>query len=217
MSTQTDIPAPKPKPARKPTVMWKIWASFAVFMLLMVTGTWTVYWYTTIQTYHLATVNPGILYRDGNRDMREFRHALAATKARTVVSLVSDAELNDRAKPQFLAEANYCTFRQMQYIRIAVPLGGWPTSQDIKDFLKAVSDPNSPPVLVHCAQGVRRTGMFVAAYQLSVLHESREQATEQIMSFGHKAKDLDDVREFIAEYDPVTQTLPVKERANATE
>jgi protein-tyrosine phosphatase len=217
LGTQTDIPASAPKLAHAPLAMWKVWVWFTAFMLLMIAGTWTTYWYTTIQTYHLATVDPGILYRDGNRDMREFKHALTFTQAKTVVSLVSDGELNDPAKPQFLAEDNYCTAHLIQYIRIPVPLGGWPTSQDIKDFLKTVANTGGQPVLVHCAQGVRRTGMFVAAYQMTVLHESPEQATAEIKSFGHNAKDTDDIRQFIAEYDPVTQTLAAKERRRSSE
>jgi len=194
-----------------------VWASFAILMVAMVTGTWTTYWYTTIQTYHLATVQPGVLFRDGNRDMREFKHALTFTQAKTVVSLIDDRELDDPAKPQFLQEANYCPVHFVQYIRLPVPLGGWPTSDDLKTFNAIVSNPANQPVLVHCAQGVRRTGMFVAAYQMTVMHESREQAAGEIKSFGHKEKDLIDVRTFINDYDPVGQTLPVKDRVHSNE
>jgi protein-tyrosine phosphatase len=194
-----------------------VWLSFAVFMLLMVAGTFTVYWYNNIQVYHLGAVQVGVLYRDGNRDLREFKHSLTFTQAKTVVSLIDDNELNDPAKPQFLQETNYCTGKLIQYIRIPVPLGGWPTSDDLKNFIAIVSKPENQPVLVHCAQGVRRTGMFVAAYQMSVMHETKQQALEQIRGFGHKAKDTDDIRQFIAEYDPVTQTLPVKERVRQNE
>jgi protein tyrosine phosphatase (PTP) superfamily phosphohydrolase (DUF442 family) len=215
MSTETDITSEKTAP--KPRSMRKVWTWFAICMVLMVTGTWTTYWYTTIQTYHLATVQPGVLYRDGNRGMREFLHALTFTQAKTVISLVDDRELNDPAKPQFVDEDNYCTGHLIQYIRIPVTLGGWPSSQDLRDFIKATTNPANQPVLVHCAQGVRRTGMFVAAYQMSVLHESKQQVASEIMSFGHRAKDTDDIRTFINEYDPATQTLPVKDRGSSSE
>jgi protein-tyrosine phosphatase len=174
----------------------------------MIVGTCTVYWYNNLQTYHLAVVQPGVLYRDGNRDLREFKHALTFTAAKTVVSLVDDNELADKSKPQFLQETNYCTANQIQFIRIPVPLGGWPKSEDLKAFLAIVQNPLNQPVLVHCAQGVRRTGMFVAAYQMSVQHESPEQAKTQIKSFGHKYSDLSDIRTFIENYNPRAPAIP---------
>ncbi len=179
-----------------------------MFMLIMIAGTFAVFWYYNLQTYHLEPVQVGVLYRDGNRDMREFKHALTRTGARTVVSLIDDDELNDPAKPQFMQEVNYCTANGIQYIRIPVKLGGWPTTDDIKLFLSIVKNPANQPVLVHCAQGVRRTGMFVAAYQESVMCEMSPQVKDEILTFGHKAEDLDDVRRFIDLYQPGVAVLP---------
>ena len=219
--TASSVTVTTPVKARSPR--WKRGVLLAVLVTLAggagggFAGYQTYIWYQTMALYHLATVQPGVLYRDGNRGMREFKHALAATKARTVVSLIDDRELNDPNKPQFLDEANYCAAHLIQYIRIPVPLGGWPTSDDLKWFNKAVSDPANQPVLVHCAQGVRRTGMFVAAYQESVLHETPAQATSEILSFGHRQRDTDDVRRFIREYDALKQTLPMRARGTSSE
>ncbi len=177
-------------------------------MLVMIAGTFTSYWYFTLQTYHLAVVQQGVLYRDGNRDLREFKHALNFTGAKTVVSLIDDKELADPKKPQFMDETNYCTSNGIQYIRIPVQLGGWPTGDDLKTFISVVTNRLNQPVLVHCAQGVRRTGMFVAAYQESVLHQSPQQVKDAIQSFGHKPNDLDDVRKFVDLYLPGATTLP---------
>jgi protein-tyrosine phosphatase len=204
MTSQADIPATKSnRPIGK-----KVWISFAVFLVLIIGGACGDYWYNNIQTYHLATVQAGVLYRDGNRDLREFKHAIASTGVKTVVSLIDDKELTDPNKPQFLQETNYCTGKQIQYIRIPVPLGGWPKSEDLKTFIAIVSNPANQPVLVHCAQGVRRTGMFVAAYQMSVLRESKDQVKNGILSFGHKPEDLDDVRKFVDLYVPGEMILP---------
>jgi protein-tyrosine phosphatase len=216
MTTQSAISTPGKRKPNGPNVK-KVWAWFAVCMLLMIIGTCTVYWYTTIQTYHLAAVQQGILYRDGNRDMREFKHSLTFTGAKTVVSLIDDSELADPKKPQFVQETNYCTANGIQYIRIPVQLGGWPKSEDLKTFIAIVSNPANQPVLVHCAQGVRRTGMFVAAYQESVLHESPDQAKAAILSFGHKDRDLDDVRKFIDLYSASDGMLPAKMPSTSTE
>ncbi len=202
---------------RKPPFHWKLWLSFAVFMAIMVSCTFCYYWYNNLQTYHLAPVQIGVLYRDGNRDLREFKHSLKFTQAKTVVSLIDDQELNDPNKPQFLQETNYCVATGIQYIRIPVKLGGWPSGDDLKTFISIVNNPANQPVLVHCAQGIRRTGMFVAAYQESVLHETPDQAKSEIKNFWHKARDTDDVRTFIDGYDAVKQTLPAKDRGQSSE
>lgn len=200
-----ETPISKPKRPRAP-ISPRVWIAFAIFMLVMVGGTFGVFYYNVIETYHFAPVDVGILYRCGNRNLRELKHAIALTQAQTVVSLIDDNELIDPAKPQFKEEVDYCNARQ-QFIRIPVKLGGWPSSEDIQSFLKIVGESKNRPVLVHCAQGVRRTGMFVAAYQESVLKMTPQQAKDAIIAFGHKESDTDDIRRFIDAYDPEKQTV----------
>lgn len=64
------------------------------------------------------------------------------------------------------------------------------------------------PMLIHCAQGVRRTGMLVAAYQMTVLGWDKEKTKAAILTFGHSDRTVNDVKKFIDVYDPVTQTVP---------
>jgi protein tyrosine phosphatase (PTP) superfamily phosphohydrolase (DUF442 family) len=207
MPDPADTPAAKPQRPPMPDAK-KVWTRFSILMVLMVIATCCVYWYMVIQTYHLAVVKQGVLYRDGNRGLREFKHAVTMMGAKTVISLIDDKELNDPAKPQFIAEVNYLTTNQIQYIRIPVKLGGWPTTDDLQTFFKIVNDPKNQPVLMHCAQGVRRTGMFVAAFQETVMGLQPQQAKDAILTFKHKPEDLDDVRKFIDLYKPHTMTLP---------
>jgi protein tyrosine phosphatase (PTP) superfamily phosphohydrolase (DUF442 family) len=174
--------------------------------VLMAAGGFGIYW-AFFQTYHLATVSPGVLYRDGSHSVRELRHAVQQVKPRTVVSLVDPNEVHDSAKPQFKEEEQYLSGENIKLVRIPVTLGGWPESQDVQTFLKTVTDPANQPVLVHCAQGVRRTGMFVAAYQLSVQKLDKERAKAEIQAFGHSDKTLGDIRKFIDAYDPQSQEL----------
>ena len=172
---------------------WLRRLAVALVTLLVIAGGCFGYWWAEVQTYHYTPVMPTQLYRCGNRGMREFDHAVKQSGARTIVSFVSDAELNDPKKPQFKAEAEYCRAHGLQQVRLPVPLGGWPTSDQILKFLGIVADPANRPVLMHCAQGVRRTGMFMAAYQLSVLDRTVPITKDQIATFGHKPADLDDV------------------------
>ena len=158
-------------------------------------------------TYHLAAVQQGVLYRDGAKSIRQFSSALDEVHPRTVVSLVDQNEESDPNKPQFGQEAQLCMSRGIQLDRIEVKLGGWPGSDDIRRFLTVVADRQKQPVLVHCAQGVRRTGFFVAAFQMSVLGFDKARAKDAILSFGHSDNTINDIRRFIDDYDPKTQTV----------
>jgi protein tyrosine/serine phosphatase len=159
---------------------------------------------TYFDTYHLATVQAGVLYRDGVRTLRQFQLAADKTHVKTVVSLVDDQEI--RQSP-FTDEMNYCSQHGITVVRVPILLGGWPTGDQIKEFLSVVADPSRRPVLVHCAQGVRRTGMMVAAYQRSVLNYDQEKTIEVMLTFGHSQRTVGDVQRFIENYDPQTETM----------
>jgi len=162
-------------------------------------GAWG--WAHYVQTYHLATVQEGVLVRDGNRGMREFETAIRKTGAKSVVSLIDDQELADPKKPQFAREMEICKQQAVKVVRIPVKLGGWPTSEDVRKFLEVVQEKQNQPVLVHCAQGVRRTGMMVAAFQESVLGWDDGKTRSAMLSFGHSDRTVKDVERFIGVYD----------------
>ena len=203
------------RPTRR--TRWLRRSLVAIVTLILIGGACVAYWWAEIQVYHPATVQRDVLYRDGNRDLRELRHALRDANIRTVVSLVDDRELNDPKTPQFKDEAQYCQSHGIRQVRIPVKRGGWPSTDQIKQFLDVVARPENRPVLVHCAQGVRRTGMFVAAFQLSVQDRSPTFAKATIQTFGHRDSDLEDVRTFIDGYDPSLQIEPVTRPSTSPE
>jgi protein tyrosine/serine phosphatase len=159
---------------------------------------------TYFDTYHLATVQAGALYRDGVRSLRQFQLAAEKTHVKTVVSLVDDQEIKQHP---FSDEMNYCAEHGIAVVRLPILLGGWPTGDQIKQFLAIATDPARQPVLVHCAQGVRRTGMMVAAYQRSVLNYDRDKTIAVMLTFGHSQRTVGDVQRFIDNYDPRTESM----------
>jgi protein tyrosine phosphatase (PTP) superfamily phosphohydrolase (DUF442 family) len=165
-------------------------------------------WHCHLATYHLATVQPQVLYRDGNQSPCQFETAVRKVRPRVVVSLIDDTELADENKPQFQAEADYLAGKGVRLERIPVKLGGWPTKADVDKFMSVASDPDNQPVLVHCAQGVRRTGMMVAAYQMKQLGYDKDRAKAAVLSFGHSERSTGDVIRFIDGYDPATGKVP---------
>lgn len=160
------------------------------------------------RTYHLATVQEGVLYRDGLKSRSQFAATLDRVHPKTVVSLIDANELTDARKPQLASEAELCAARGITLDRIPVTLGGWPKSEDVRKFLAIVNDKQKQPVLVHCAQGVRRTGIFVAAYQESSLGWDKEKAKAAVQSFGHGQDTVNDIKRFLDGYDPKTETTP---------
>lgn len=183
-----------------------LYPTLAVVILLGIAA--VLLWRAKFATYHFATVDPNILYRDGNRGIREFAHAIERGKIKTIVALIDDGELADKEKAEFAAEVAWCQQHGVRIERIPIPLGGWPTSEDVKKFLSVVADKPNQPVLVHCAQGVRRTGMMVAAYQRSVLKWDALRCKAEMLTFGHSQRTVGDVNRFIDVYDPATGVVP---------
>jgi protein tyrosine/serine phosphatase len=155
-------------------------------------------------TYHLVTVQSGVLYRDGVRTIRQFDLAVRKTHVKTIVSLVDDREIN---QSPFMEETAYCKAHGIDLVRVPVTLGGWPSGDQVQRFLAVATDPARQPVLVHCAQGVRRTGMMVAAYEMTVLKYSPQQALDAINTFGHSQRTVTDVQFFIRSYDAQTERM----------
>jgi protein tyrosine/serine phosphatase len=174
-----------------------------IAILILGAVIWWVY-REYFDTYHLVTVRSGVLYRDGVRTLHEFELAARKTHVKTVVSLVDDNEIR---KSPFTDEMAYCQANGIEVIRLPVILGGWPEGDQVKQFLAIANDPARQPVLVHCAQGVRRTGMMVAAYERSVLGFSKEQALAAMLTFGHSQRMINDVQRFIDLYDPQAQRM----------
>jgi protein tyrosine phosphatase (PTP) superfamily phosphohydrolase (DUF442 family) len=194
----------------------KSWRKLAALLALLLLAPAISVWWGG-RTYHFASVQDGVLYRSGNRGLNEFANGIRREHVKTVVSVIDDNELNDPSKPQFKEEAQFLMQSGVRQERIPVKLGGWPGGDDLKRFLAIVSDPKNRPVLVHCAQGVRRTGMFVAAYQESVLGYDRMQAKDAIETFGHSNRVTDDIRAFIDDYDPVTMSMATTRPATSNE
>jgi protein-tyrosine phosphatase len=173
------------------------WLIVAALALAVGVGVYVFLFY--IQTYHFAVVTPGVLYRMGVRDQRELETTIRRVHPKTVVCLVTDKEVNDPSEA-FQAEFSILKADGIWLVRIPVPWGGPPSRAQVDEFLHIVKDQRNQPVIVHCAQGVIRTGMMVAAYEKNMLGYSRQQALDAVQIFGKGKGRADEVKKFIHSY-----------------
>jgi protein tyrosine/serine phosphatase len=176
----------------------RVWVLTGVVSTLAVlAGVW-VYLYF-FDKYHFQAVVPGVLYRDGLRNLREFNNAVTTARAKSVVSLLDDQEY---LKEPFNQEWEYLNRANVKFISIPIKLGGFPTTADVQKFLEEVEKRHRQPMLIHCAQGIRRTGMMVAAYQMSVMGWDKDRTKAAIQAYGHSERTIGDIKKFIDVYDP---------------
>src|SRR5882762_7875821 len=102
------------------------WIILLVFAAAFAAAAWL--WMYRLGTYHFAEVEKGVLYRDGNRGLREFKTALRKSNVRTVVMLNDDQELE---KEPFKSELALLGERGIEVVRIPVKLGGYPSSDQV--------------------------------------------------------------------------------------
>jgi protein tyrosine phosphatase (PTP) superfamily phosphohydrolase (DUF442 family) len=172
-------------------------------------------WRQFFQTYHLVVVDPGKLYRDGNRSVREFTNALRKAHPKTIVTIIDDQEYNE---PEFVAGREIAKARGIEYHWIPVKAGWYPTPAQVREFLAIATDPAKQPVLYHDDEGIRRAGMMMAAYQETVLGYDNEKTKASIQTFGHSERTIGEVKQFIDAYDPVAGlTVDLNDRKRAAE
>lgn len=172
--------------------------AFVAVAIVVVTG--VLIYLNFFQTYHLIVVDPGKLYRDGNRSFREFKNSMRKSGAKTVVAIIDQEEFG---QPEFVQAREYVKARGLEWFWIPIKAGAYPRPEQVKEFLAIARDPAKQPVLYHDDEGIRRAGMMMAAYQESVLGYDDAKAKAAIQAFGHSDRTIDDVRRFIDAYDPV--------------
>lgn len=183
------------------------WTMLGLLMAVGLMAAGAAVWQQHFDTYRFAVVQPGVLYRDGSEDTRQFARSLEASNSKTVVCLAHDAELADPRYKQLQPGLDLAARDGRQVVRIQVPQGTWPRTRHIQDFLAVAEKPENHPVLVHCVHGVHRTGMMVAAYQMSVLGYDKARAKAEINVFGHSQRAVEDIEAFIDAYDPASRTV----------
>src|SRR4051794_32590805 len=88
-----------------------------LFVILVAGGVWV--WMSFFQTYHLATVQEGVLYRDGFRTLREFQTAVTDVQPKAIVCFLDP---NERSREPFDVEDDFCRRSKIKFVTIGIPL-----------------------------------------------------------------------------------------------
>src|SRR3954464_8143282 len=113
----TDTTDTSISPRRKPRRV------LALVSVVLVVATGVLIYLNFFQTYHLVVVDPGKLYRDGNRSFREFKNTLRKSEAKTVVGIIDQQEYNE---PEFVQAREYCKARGLEWVWIPIKAGAYP-------------------------------------------------------------------------------------------
>lgn len=126
----------------------------------------------------LHVVEPNVLYRSGELSPAQLENVVRAHGVRTVLSLLNPDVPESRAER---AAAERLGLRW-----INIPLRGDGSSNaEQRDQIRAVVLENSdPPLLVHCAAGVNRTGLACGMYRLHRQGWTLDQVLDEMRRIG---------------------------------
>jgi protein tyrosine/serine phosphatase len=158
---------------------------------------------------HFRVVHDGVLYRSGQMTPAGLQRVLHDYLIRTVITL------RDKRAPELTppdqAEETYCRERGLTYIRI--PPRSWdardgaaPADEGVRTFQQVMSDPRNHPVLIHCFNGIHRTGAYCAIYRMEFEHWSNAQAIAEMKAYGYNNLDAElDILGYMEGYVPSWQ------------
>jgi len=144
-----------------------------------------------------AEVDPGILMRSGQPNPQQIDYLAKRRGLKTIVIARSDksSSVPEEEKAARSAGVNV----------VVVPIGSRRPIADeqVEQFFSCVDNPENRPILVHCAAGRHRTGYLCALYRIERQGWTKEQAIEEMLSFGFDQKDHVAVLEQLKAYVPI--------------
>jgi protein tyrosine/serine phosphatase len=146
---------------------------------------------------HFAVVEDGILYRSALLKPDNLKKVLDRYGIKTVVDLsADDVKKADRHQ----VEARICREKGVSWLSIPMAADTPPTDTQVNQWLTLFTPLRFYPILVHCSQGVVRTGMMVAIYEMEIKGMNNQQVFSRLPTFGHDWHER--VKKFILNYAP---------------
>ncbi len=124
--------------------------------------------------YNLGTVEPERIYRSGQPTPLLLRYVTWRYGIRTLVNLRGET-------PGY--ESDFAARRGLRLLVLDLSASKPPRRADVKRFLAIVNDPANYPILVHCRNGVDRTGYMLGLYRTRVQGWSQDRALHEMNRF----------------------------------
>ena len=135
-------------------------------------------------------------YRGAQPQGRDYAD-LAALGVKTLINLTSDD-----ASPDEKAMAGKAG---LSYFQIPMTTHAVPTTAQLAQFMKMVTDPSKQPVYVHCVGGKHRTGVMTAAYRMAHDGWTADRAFKEMKQYKFGADFLHaEFKQFVYGYRPET-------------
>ena len=185
MSQPTDDSASQPSRKRKSRLRR---AAFWLAMTAVIAGgvTWYAYYYVFKAGF--AAVVPGEVYRSSQPSPAEFRTLVKRYDLRTLICLRGDDE------PEVKHVEKVADEMGVKFVPISLNAGKLPKPDQMHKLIDALN--HMPrPILIHCRQGVDRTGMVSAVAALIIGHESFAESLSQLplLRANHQHTHISDV------------------------
>ncbi len=189
--TQADMPKKKNK-----FLPWLIVAIVAVAIAAPIL-------HHKLGPYHFKTVTKDVLYRSGSLRPYNFEKIMKQYHIKTVVSMRLPDE-GDWMPDWYEMESQFCQANGIRFVNIPIKGKELPTTEQVQEWLDIVKDKDNQPVLVHCAQGVIRTGVMVALYRIACEQTPNKQAWDELPTFGHDFEHpkILALRDFVMQFNP---------------
>ena len=124
--------------------------------------------------YNFGTIAEGRIYRSAQPSPWFLRWAVAQHGVRTLVNL--------RGRTQGF-ESHFAAQHGLRLFAFDLSATRPPTEEDVRRFLAILNDPENYQILVHCKNGVDRTGYMLAMYRMSADGWSHGQALAEMRRF----------------------------------
>jgi len=168
-------------------------------------------WRYKTKPYHFKEVKHGVLYRSGLLLPQKLARVLDCYGIKTVVNLHPVAA-DKITRGWYVDEMRICRVKGVNFINIPIPKNTPPTREQVAEWLSIIDDADRLPVLVHCVQGVVRTGMMTALFEIEYLKKAKQKALAELDMFGHElyVPRRKQMRDFILSYVPrvISEPLP---------